>query len=229
MTWLLWKDYRHNRVLVIAGVVLLLLPYTFCLVTAWFTRTAGHPGVWWTAMIAGAGLYSLGLSQVTVALLGGNAIAGERVDRSAEFLVSLPISRRKILASKLLLTLIIVAVIWINALVSWCLMKTWVELEKLFYDEQIYIAVVNIATVGSVFFCVGWLFSSFLNSPTFAVAAALITPLLVASGMVFIGRFFELPLGNIAFVRWFVGICLTLALVCFSAGTWYYYLRRVEP
>ena len=45
------------------------------------------------------------ISQLSIALIGGNAISGERVDRSAEFLYSLPIARRKLLASKLLFAL----------------------------------------------------------------------------------------------------------------------------
>ncbi len=223
MTWLLWKDYRHNRVIVIAGIVLLFVPYLFALSAAWF----GGP-VEWPVLLAGAGLYSLGLGQVTVALLGGNAMAGERVDRSAEFLLALPISRSKILTSKLLFTLVVVAVIWINALLGWCLMMTSPELEKSFYDDRIYIGIANIATVGLLFFGVGWLFSSFLSSPTFAVAAALMAPLLVASGMVTTIYFFKLSPGKVEYIGWFIGVCLTLALACFSAGTWHY-LRRVEP
>ena len=52
-----------------------------------------------------------------LALLGGNSIAGERVDRSAEFLAYLPVSRGRILASKLLVALAAVPLIWLPNLV----------------------------------------------------------------------------------------------------------------
>ena len=59
-------------------------------------------------------IYSLIISQLAIALIGGNAIAGERADRSAEFLCSLPITRKRILASKLLISLAIILVIWLT-------------------------------------------------------------------------------------------------------------------
>jgi len=117
MTWLLWKDYRHNRLIVFAGIILLLLPYVFGFWMVLNSEASRHPGGW-AFVIAVASLYSLGLGQVTLTLFGGNAIAGERVDRSAEFLACLPITRRKILASKLLLALMITAVIWATLIVA---------------------------------------------------------------------------------------------------------------
>ena len=115
MKWLLWKDYRHNRLVVFAGLFFLLAPYLVGLYAACRQRSceAAHPddGKRLSPAVAS---YSLVISQMTVALIGGNAIAGERVDRSAEFLASLPITRRKILASKLLLSLAITAAIWLT-------------------------------------------------------------------------------------------------------------------
>jgi ABC-type transport system involved in multi-copper enzyme maturation permease subunit len=227
MTWLLWKDYRHNRLIVITGLVLLLLPYVFAFWMLLNSEASRHPGGW-AFVIAVAGLYSLGLGQLTIALIGGNAIAGERVDRSAEFLASLPLTRKKILASKLLLALAIAAVIWANALLTWCLMKMSPDVERLIYDERFALVVANIATTGLVFFCVAWFFSSFLSSPTFAIAGALVTPLLVASGIVAVVYLLELPLNDTNFEHWYYGVSLTVALVCFGVGT-LYYLRRVEP
>ena len=55
---------------------------------------------------------SLGLSLITFAMLGGNAIAGERADRSAEFLAYLPVSRWSILVGKSLIALAPAAGIW---------------------------------------------------------------------------------------------------------------------
>ena len=57
-------------------------------------------------------MYSLALSQLTVALLGGNAIAGEAADCSAEFIAYLPLSRPRLLAGKLSLAFSAAVSIW---------------------------------------------------------------------------------------------------------------------
>ena len=96
MRWLLWKDYRHNQLILGTAVVLLVVPYLLVLARAavWILfngtpRTA--PDVWdvWGQSFAIAGIWSLVALQVTLALFGGHAIAGERTDRSAEFLGAL--------------------------------------------------------------------------------------------------------------------------------------------
>ncbi len=130
MKWLLWKDYRHNRLIVFTVLALLLGPHLIGLGIMFGGRwvkidTRNGQAVYWTPkweeIIGGASGYSLCISQLAAALIGGNAIAGERVDRSAEFLYSLPIRRRKLLASKLLLALAIAVAIWLlNALIFFC-------------------------------------------------------------------------------------------------------------
>jgi ABC-type transport system involved in multi-copper enzyme maturation permease subunit len=233
MTWLLWKDYRHNRMIVLTGLLVLLLPYvgSLCLIPfrpdipkASFEKTCQVILV----SLASASLFSLVMSQVTVALIGGNAIAGERIDRSAEFLRSLPITRRKILASKLLFALIIVAVIWSNVLLGLCLSNTLYNSRE--FPDMLHFArfLANVAVTGLLFFCVAWFFSSFLASPTFAVFGGLITPLLIPSGILLVAYQFELPLNETLFQNWNWGIGVSLALAFFAAGTCYY-LRRVEP
>ena len=122
MNWLFWKEYRQNRVIVVALIVMLVVPYLFGLYfmgDRWYWgRFQGLS--WrqivddWRVGLAVASLYSFAISQVALALIGGNAIAGERADRSAEFQVYLPLTRQKILAGKLLLALAIVAVIWLT-------------------------------------------------------------------------------------------------------------------
>ncbi len=63
-------------------------------------------------MLLGAAGCSLALSQLTVALLAGNAMAGERADRSAECMAHVPVSRPKRMAATLILAGCAAAVIW---------------------------------------------------------------------------------------------------------------------
>ena len=88
MKMLLWKDYRLNRILLIAGVLLLLGPYLICVLWAGTSHEvpAGafrDPG-FWAGFLLMCCIPSLLGSQLTVALLAANAVACERADRSAE-------------------------------------------------------------------------------------------------------------------------------------------------
>lgn len=250
MKWLLWKDYRHNRLIVFAALALLLGPYligfgVFCVGLGFGVFCGEHwiktdmqngQAVYWTPpwkeFVAGASMYSLVISQLSIALIGGNAIAGERVDRSSTFLYSLPIRRKKLLASKLILALAIAAIPWLlNVAVLGCLFGSF-EMPPHRYQETFNLAA-TIATTGLVFFCVAWFLSSFVPSPAFNVCGGLITPFLLLSGGVFVHWLLilegwsERGLVDTGLL-WYLGTGLTIALVCFAIGT-RHYLRRVEP
>jgi ABC-type transport system involved in multi-copper enzyme maturation permease subunit len=174
-----------------------------------------------------AGCYSLGISQLTLALLGGHAIACERADRSAEFLAYLPLSRAKNLAGKMMLALAVLGLIWVpNLLVLQLAIRLVPESAQTQLYHVGWIALGNIAITGFVFFGVGWLLSSVLESPTFAICGGLATPLLVVMGIGTVAWFFAIP-DELARPL-YVGTCLLLAPLCFVVGT-VYYLRRVEP
>src|SRR5208282_1173833 len=109
MKWLLWKDFRVNRVVFIAALVLLIIPHALVAILIWRAVKQPDPA----GLFGPSSFYSLGLLQLVFALLGGNSIAGERFDRSAEFLAYLPVSRGRILASKLLVSLAAVPLVWL--------------------------------------------------------------------------------------------------------------------
>ena len=230
MQWLVWKEYRQNRLVVFVMLFLLAVPYLIGLFVLWKWGIAVQR--WdipqWKACLALASAYSIGISQLAVALIGGNAIAGERLDRSAEFQAYMPLPRRKILSAKLLLVMAMVAVIWLpNAAILWgtsdALMSKHRPEDYTFASE----AFGNIAIVGLTFFCVGWLFSSMIRSPSIAVCAGLIAPLMVYLGIAYIAYLREIKLDPLL-EFWFPRICLALSPICFVIGTWLY-LRRVEP
>ena len=112
MKWLIWKEYRVQRLVLIVGAVLLVLPYAMVLGLFRFAPVRGSLADWCMGLLVAAA-YSVGISQLTMALLGGNAIAGERADRSAEFVAYLPLTRARILAAKLTVVLLGVAAIWV--------------------------------------------------------------------------------------------------------------------
>jgi ABC-type transport system involved in multi-copper enzyme maturation permease subunit len=229
MKWLLWKDYRNNRAVVVAALALLLLPHLSVLVVGCLQRfyfLNNDPRLWVEGFTSST-VFSLIASQLVTAVIGGNLIAGERADRSASFLASLPVTRRKILASKLLLALAIVAPIWL------------IDGTALFYlNDQTRTQMDFWPTIGLtavtalVFFSVSWCLSSFLSNPMYSATAGLFTPLVLWLGILLVGFLIRLDLDNRHFERlaeyWYCGICLTLVPVCFVGGVWHY-LQRVEP
>jgi len=227
MRWLFWKEYRLNRLIVYVTLFLMVFPHLFALYAIWWRyRHYGIPAGTWLDYLAVSSLYGLCLSQAALALIGGNAMAGERADRSAEFQAYLPLTRGKILGAKLLMALAIAGMIWLTNASILCMLGRDNGYEFWRNTEELIVVLANTATTGLTFFGVAWLFSSFLTSPTFSVCAGLITPLLVVSGVAYIDYLFEIRDLNIGL--WYRAICLTAAPVCFALGTWLY-LRRVEP
>ena len=162
MNWLIWKEYRENRLIVVTALALLVFPYALTAFTVW--RGWARPRVETVLMAA---CYSLGLLQLTMALAGGNAIAGERVDRSAEFMAQLPVSRGRKLAGKLLAVLILAAMAWLpNLLVLSTLGAGIVP------AGDLWPILGTMAAMGLTFFSLAWLFSAMLESPTFSVSPA---------------------------------------------------------
>ncbi len=227
MNWLLWKDYRQNRLVVLAALFFLLTPHLIALFACcrWHYDSPKH----WIESFAISSIYGLIISQLAIVLVGGNAIAGERADRSAEFLVSLPISRSKILASKIIFSLAIIAVIWLTdaSALAWL-----ANLSHIRPDSNEIVEILGYTAITSaVMFSVAWCLSSFLASPTFAVCGGLLTPVLLWSSFSFVGYLFQID-GERQFWDFaaflYCCVCLTLSPICFGVGTWHY-LRRVEP
>jgi ABC-type transport system involved in multi-copper enzyme maturation permease subunit len=227
MKWLVWKDYRQNRPVVVMVLFLLLTPHTvaFCC-ACWMTYHGSYERSPWTLCFGVSSLLSVFATQFLLAIIGGNAFAGERGDRSAEFLASLPITRGRILASKLILALTIIAAIWlINApgltAVAVDAMRSQRE------ASEIMRIVLGAVITGTAFFCIAWAFSSFLTSTTFAVVGGLAGAYFLVLVSAFVIYLLGLDL-DVYVPRLYCGFCLALAPACFVAGTWYY-LRRVEP
>ena len=230
MNWLIWKEYRLHHLIVVVEVSLLLTPYAVaaaCLAWDWREILLRGPasGIW--EILACVALFSLGISQLTIALLGGNAIAGERVDRSAEFLACLPLSRRRILAAKLLFTSAVLAGIWLPNLAALAI-SVLVGSPN---PEGGALVLKNIGVTGLVFLGVGWLLSSMIESPTISIFVALAVPLIVLSAISGVGYFLGVRDDRhyAAFLSfWYELVSVAIALSSFGAGT-VYYLRRVEP
>lgn len=219
MKTLLWKDYRVNRVILIGGLVLLVTP---CLLTAAVKLAcpadAGGWDLWGRAALQG-----LIVSMLAVAFLGGNAFAGERMDRSAEFLAYLPPSRLAIMASKTLLALLFFGTIWGFALsVCWA-----TGAPQRLVGERSEVTLVLLATM-VLLYGASWLFSAIVASPAIATCLGIATVAGVAATIV--AYLANKPGYNtqLEAFRVYGMVALILGLLCYAAGV-LYYLRRAEP
>jgi ABC-type transport system involved in multi-copper enzyme maturation permease subunit len=234
MKWQFWKEYRQNRPIFIALAVMIVLPHLFGLAIFLIKTLIYHEKLAgdWRVLFIGTSLYSLGLSQLAFGLIGGNAIAGERADRSAEFQAYLPISSYKILQGKLLAVLTVAAAVWtINPLIILCLLGSVLLPSDINFEFVGQISAI-IAITGFTFFGASWLFSSFLSSPTISVVAGLVAPIAIWSGICYVNYLVQGdvwgPNTQDVLLWCYCGIGLVVSAICFIAGTWVF-LRRVEP
>ena len=113
MKSLLWKDYRLNRLLLIFGFAVCIGPWMISLARNLYLGLRGQEAWWEPQFWTNTASISLGLSLFTLSMLGGNAIAAERADRSTEFLAYMPFSRWAILRSKSVIALSAGALFWL--------------------------------------------------------------------------------------------------------------------
>jgi ABC-type transport system involved in multi-copper enzyme maturation permease subunit len=226
MRGLLWKDYRLNRGLLLLGLVALIGVYVVGLGAEVSHTWPALPALDTLAdTICSFGHLALSVMPFLAALLGGNAIACERSDRSAHFLAYLPPTKVQLLASKFLVAACALAVFWCaNAVLIYVI-------APLLHPEPtnfMYVLGTPAAAIAGcvLTFGVGWLASACLEKPTLPVLVALVFPfvlgygLFLFAGLAGLSRFDVLP--------WAGTVGLSIGVAAFLTGTWCYF-RRVEP
>jgi ABC-type transport system involved in multi-copper enzyme maturation permease subunit len=226
MKALLWKDCRVNRLVLVIGLMALVGPplvgMAMNLYSLWRYEMLARP---WPMLFVIVGVTSLALSLLTVALLGGNAIACERMDRSAEFLAYLPPTRLAIIISKAILAIGTALFIWACNL---ALVYGVAPLSGTLTDDVIRLradAVPDLTFMAVFLFGVAWLASSFLDSPAIATGIGIAGPIAVFFVVSLLHYHFHF---QIEAHFWYRVLCVTLGVLGFAIGTGYF-LRRVEP
>lgn len=227
MKALLWKDCRINRLVLIIALMSFAGP--LLIGTALNVYALARYGVVarpWPNLVVITSIVSLGLSLLTVGMLGGNAVAGERMDRSAEFLAYLPPSRGKVITSKAILALSVGVFIWlVHPVLIYYVAPLLGEVPEdvIRYRDN---ALPVIASTSVILFGTAWLASTFLDSPAIATGIGFGAPWVLFAILSII----KFPLGyeDFAIGFWYHTIAVTLGILCFITGI-IYYTHRVEP
>ncbi len=228
---LLWKDYRQNRALLLAVAILGFGPYVFAGSAVLIERLLDPPATYvWVGAIFTASCVSMALSILLAAFLGGNAIAGERADRSAEFAALLPLPRGRSVASRALVTFVPALVLWLIG--SLALAGVFWKISKaphVQFDTSGVPAGILCTFLGVLLlFGLGWLYSSLLRNPAIAAAAAVGTA--VTLGVATLSLMSLVPPGPLEKRIVVTLICTAagLAVLSFCTGV-LLTLRRQEP
>lgn len=228
MKSLLWKDYRLNRLLLIFGLVVCVGPWIIAIARVnylfWFSGDALSSLEFW---ISTCGL-SLGLSLFTFAMLGGNAIAAERADRSAEFLAYIPVSRWSVIASKSCIAFAAGAAIWaINLFILFIIASSVGHIFSIPETASRTREMLGIfGAVSVLLFGSGWFWSSILAGHGLATGMSFFNLAVVSLGL--IGIDYLCDGGGNMIENWFVPVCLVVGIGGYLTGC-AYYLHRLEP
>ncbi|HEY1685495.1 MAG TPA: ABC transporter permease subunit [Tepidisphaeraceae bacterium] len=237
---LMRKDWRVNRATVIGLMIAIILPYFFtCVAYFWDRYTTvvvrpavpahfeavpvdievGAPLVSYLRTAAVAGMV---FAVLAAAVLGGGAFALERREKSADFLAMLPVRREKIIASKLLMALsVLAAAMALEVGVLLCSGFSW-EWETL---PQLSLGIFNFVAAGLVMFGIAWLISTFLSSTAIATCVAIVISGCIALSLSMMLNHLS-TYGPPSFL---------LACLVATTGTFFiligsiYYTRRVAP
>ena len=227
MKALLWKDCRLNLLIVLFGVVVLVgLPLLALALNLHGQLTIGSAPRRWSELLVHATPFGLAIQLLTMAMLGGNAVASERADRSAEFLAYLPPSRWAVIGSKAVFAIGVGLFIWgvslaIIYVVAPAIGQVTAELID-FRDRTVPIlAATSVLLLGA-----GWFGSTFLPSHTLATGFGIALPIVLLGSLWSLEYFLDLRGFDLGW--WYRTLCVPLGIVFFAAGV-VYYTRRVEP
>jgi ABC-type transport system involved in multi-copper enzyme maturation permease subunit len=205
MRMLLWKDFRLNIYCFVAGVAFIAIPYLLL-----FFHDIQFTGMW---------MFSTCLSQLTLAILGGNIIASEREDRSATFLDYQGASRKMVVCSKLICCIVTLVVINATAFI----MSIWVPSNGFYHEHHARPwQIMGAACVTGIYFlgCC-WLISLF-SQPMIAKIGGVLSPYVFFPCLAGIGYILGIRVSDDTGAIIVVVAMPVIGLSSLVAGTWYF-------
>ena len=175
MITLIRKDLRQMRLPFLMSAALFVAPAVIVTIGWMFYPDNNGPSGMWYEVVASLALVGAYLCTIGAALPSAVAFAGERRDRTAEFVATLPVSRLRIVMSKVIVSLAAAAWPWMLALALAALVVDW--------KEQGVAEPVPWALCASVaLFGLAWLCSSLMESEVFSAAISIVCVTILAFG-----------------------------------------------
>lgn len=181
---LLWREWRRSRPLLVVA-----FGSAVALVIVWqgvLPRTSGRRGdmigpdgmlpvlvslTAWVTILVGA---------ILIPLTAANTLAGERIDRTAEFIGPLPPKRVVRLAAKIALLTAVALAIWAPILfMAWPRKEISVSIADMQWRHDPQIIMGMIATFTLLSTSMAWLFAAWIESPVIAAVAGMAGPVAI--------------------------------------------------
>jgi ABC-type transport system involved in multi-copper enzyme maturation permease subunit len=221
--------------MLIAAGVFLLIPYVVAVTVGvvervrYYREQVGFVANSWDELFSAGSLWSLLLLVPACGFIAGNAVAGERVDRSSEFTAYLPISRWSAIVSKAVLAVgVCIAAALLIAGVGYVASGWWsVNVHDLRNARTLGEAIWFGGASAALVFGISWLVSTFSRSSSIAAASGIVSPVLLA-GTLALTDYLAGAEEPVTLERWYVVLCYAFGLLGFVLGIMGY-LRRAEP
>lgn len=237
---LVWREWRRSRtILVVAlGIIVALLLMVFSTPQTPPERLAGsgHQVVFNDvfAVVAIAAWIVSFLGAFLLPLIAANSLAGERADRSAEFIAPIPVTRSARLVAKVAQLAAVAIACWAPILWVLSLVRADDRIDGDYGRSLELLGMVAAFTLLST--ALAWLLAAWIESPVIAAAGAIAIPFaipMVLLGVPTIARLQPFRDPSTFFGLWFTAggipqpLTLLVAAALFAAGSTHF-LRRLE-
>ena len=231
---LVWREWRRSRTIlfVALGIIVALLLLVFSQPQTPPEAAGGEIRVVGSMAVVGyfASWIAVHVSVFLLPMIAANSLAGERADRSAEFIAPLPVSRAVRLMAKVVLLAAVAIALWAPMLVVASLLRSSQLVKADDYRSGLELLGV-IATFTLLATALAWLLAGWVESPVIAAVGAIAIPVAVPWVMFSLQVPFLAPASF--FSLWFDSqgipppLTFLVAAAFFAAGSTLY-MRRLE-
>ena len=179
---LVWREWRRSRTIlfVALGIIVALLLLVFSQPQTPPEAAGGEIRVVGSMAVVGyfASWIAVHVSVFLLPMIAANSLAGERADRSAEFIAPLPVSRAVRLMAKVVLLAAVAIALWAPMLVGASLLRSS-QLDKA-DDYRLGLGLLGmVATFTLLATALAWLLAAWVESPVIAAVGAIAIPIAI--------------------------------------------------
>ena len=179
---LVWREWRRSRTMffVALGIIVALLLLVFSQPQTPPEAAGGKISVVDRMAVVGyfATWIAVHVSVFLLPMIAANSLAGERADRSAEFIAPLPVSRAVRLIAKVVLLAAVAIALWAPMLVVASLLRSS-QLDKA-DDYRLGLGLLGmVATFTLLATALAWLLAAWVESPVIAAVGAIAIPIAI--------------------------------------------------